>query len=137
MVLEAGDRPSLTRDELALEQDVADHPLLAGHGLVREEADPRHRVAVAAEVAAPEQLVPAADREQRGAVRDGLRDRRALRGEVGRDQRLLAVLAAADVEEVVRARVGRRRRRRSASTSSSWPRSAARRESTAMFPRSA
>ena len=87
VVLEAGDRPSLTRDELALEQDVADHPLLAGEGLVREEADARHRVAVAAQVAAPEQLVAAADREQRGAVRDGLLDRRALRDEVGGDQR--------------------------------------------------
>ena len=78
MVLEAGDRPPLAGDELALEQDVADHPLLPGEGLVREEADARHRVAVAAQVATAEQLIAAADREQRGAVRDGLRDRRAL-----------------------------------------------------------
>ena len=108
MVLEAGDRSPLTGDELAFEQDVADHPLLAGHGLVWEEADPRHRVAVAAQVAAPEQLVAAADRQQRGAGGDRLRDRRPLGDEVGCDQRLLAVLPAA-----------------------------ARRVSTAMFPRSA
>ena len=45
MVLEARDRPPLTRDELALEQDVADHAPLAGDRLVREEADRRASIA--------------------------------------------------------------------------------------------
>ncbi len=56
---------------------------------------------MAAEVAAAEQLVAATDREQCRAVRDRLLQRRPLGDEVGRDQRLLAVLAAADVVEVV------------------------------------
>ena len=67
VVLEAGDRPALSWDELGLEQDVADHPPLAGDGLVREEADAGHRVAVPARVAAAQQLVAATDGEQRRA----------------------------------------------------------------------
>ena len=52
-------------------------------------------------VAAPEQLVAAADGEDRHAALDRLLVHRALRGEIRRDQRLLAILAAADVEQVV------------------------------------
>ena len=40
VVLEARQRPRLRRLELALEEDVADHPPLAGDGVVGEEADP-------------------------------------------------------------------------------------------------
>ena len=109
MVLEACERPTAPRHELAVEQHVPDHPLLAGDGLVREETDAGHRVAVAAEVTTAEQLVAAADREQRRAVRNGRLDRVSLRDEIGRDQRLFAVLAAADVVEVVLA--GRELRR--------------------------
>src|SRR5215510_10095481 len=36
MVLEAGERPTHARLELALQQAVADHPSLAGNRLVRE-----------------------------------------------------------------------------------------------------
>ena len=53
---------------------------------------------VAVEVA--EQLVTAADREEGRATFDRLAQLRSLRGEVVRDERLLAILAAADVEEV-------------------------------------
>ena len=138
MVLEAGDRPPLAGHELALEQDVADHPPLARDRLVREEADARAaRVAVAVEIAAAEELVAAADGEQRRAAVDRRLDRRALRDEVRRDQRLLAILAAADVEQVVLAgadlvadgdRASPRARGRAA------PRARAK---TAMLPRSA
>ena len=101
MVLEACDRPALPRHELALEQHVADHPPFPRDGLVREEPDAGERRAVAVEVAAAEQLIAAADGEQRCARRGGLLDRRPFVGEVRRDQRLLAVLAAADVEQIV------------------------------------
>ena len=70
----------------------------------REEPDARAAHAVAVAVEATEQLIAAADREERGAALDGLaRARRALPRDRGR-QRLLAVLAAADVEEVERRR---------------------------------
>ena len=136
VVLEAGERPALAGLELALEQDVADHPPLARDRLVREEPDAGHVDAVAVAVAAAEQLVAAADGEHGGAARDRLLDCVSLRGEIRRDQRLLAILAAADVEEVVLARARARRRARPTS-----PRARARAAraalSTAMLPRSA
>ena len=58
-------------------------------------------------VEAPEQLIAAADREQRRAVLDRLAERLRLAGEVGGDERLLAVLPAADVVEVDGARLHR------------------------------
>ena len=68
MVLEAGDRRPHPRLELALDQDVADHAPLAGDRVERQEADAGHLLAVAAAVAAAEQLVAAADGEQRRAA---------------------------------------------------------------------
>ena len=41
VVLEAGERAPLAGLELALEQDVADHPPLAGDRVQREQADAR------------------------------------------------------------------------------------------------
>ena len=67
VVLESGERPLLSRLELALDEHVADHALLAGDGLERKEADARHVLAVKAAVAAAEQLVAAAHGEQRRA----------------------------------------------------------------------
>ena len=124
--------------ELAVEQHVADHPALAGDRVEREEADARQLGAVAVAVEAAEQLVAAADGED-APRRPSTAARSAvgLRGEVDRDERLLAVLAAADVEQVVRARLARASPIETASTSSSCPRQAARRASTAMLPRSA
>ena len=58
-------------------------------------------IAVAVAVAASEQLVAAANGEDSRAALDRLLHRVALRGEIRRDQRLLAILAAADVEQVV------------------------------------
>ena len=112
---------ALCRVELALEQDVADHPALAGDRVERQDAGARELRAVAVAVEAAEQLVAAADGEHRGAAVDRLGERRALRGDVGRDQRLLSVLAAADVEQVVRLRE-RRLAEADAATSSSSPR---------------
>jgi hypothetical protein len=81
----------------------------------REQADPRLLDARDVPVEAAEQLVAAADGEEGGALLDGLAQRLRLRREVVRDERLLAVLAAADVEEVDLAgrdarAAGRRRR---------------------------
>ena len=91
------------RSNVALEQDVADHPPLAGDGVERQHAGAGQVAAVAVAVKPAEQLVAAADGEHRGAAGDGLLQRLALGRDVGRDQRLLAVLPAADVVEVVRA----------------------------------
>ena len=68
VVLEARDRAHVAGLELGLEQHVADHPPLAGDRLERQQPDARHLLAVEAAVAAPEQLVAAADREQRRAA---------------------------------------------------------------------
>ena len=57
--------------EIGLEQHVADQPLLAGERLVREDSGPRHPRAVAAAIAAPEQLIAAADGEHCRAGLDG------------------------------------------------------------------
>ena len=51
-------------------------------------------------VEAAEQLVAAADREERRSRLGGLAQRPGLLDEVVRDERLLAVLTAADVEEI-------------------------------------
>ncbi len=103
MVLEAGDRPPLARLKLALEEHVADHPLVSGDGLEREKADARHVLAVKALVAAAEQLVAAAHGEHRGAAVDRFPQCVSLEEKILRDEQLLAILAAADVVEVVRA----------------------------------
>ena len=52
-------------------------------------------------VRAPEQLVAAADREHRGSVGHRPTHVFGLRGQILRDKGLLAVLAAADVEQIV------------------------------------
>ena len=136
MVLEAGQRPPVARVELALEQDVADHAPLAGDRLEREEPDAGQLDAGQVAVEAAEQLVAAADGEQGRAAGDGRAERLALRGQVGRDQRLLAILPAADVEEVVaagsiasptpipRPRARARATRRAAPSTAMLPRSA-------------
>ena len=126
---------SVSAGPRAVEQDVADHAPLARDRVQRQQADAGQLGARAVAVEAAEELVAAAHREERGARLDRLVQRRALRDEVGRDERLLAVLAAADVEEVGLA--ARASPRPIGVTSSSWPRAAARAESTAMFPRSA
>ena len=54
MVLEAGERAPFSRIELALQEDVADHPALACDRLVRKEPCARHERAVAAAVAPAE-----------------------------------------------------------------------------------
>ena len=126
------------RLELALEQDVADHPPLAGDRVEREHADAR---AARRRGGRGRSARAAGSRRRRRAPRRRRRPPRAapraFAREVGRDQRLLAVLAAADVEQVVLVRAGPARRGRSRAPRARGPRSAARRESTAMLPRSA
>ena len=58
-------------------------------------------------VGPPEELVPAADREHRGTLGDRLPYAGGFCEQVTCDERLFAVLAAADVEEIVLARVDR------------------------------
>ena len=97
VVLEAGKRPA---GPLALEQHVADHPALTGDRLQRQQPDAGELLAVAIPVEASEQLVAAADSEHRRAAVDDSPQRVALAHEVARDERLLAILAAADVQQV-------------------------------------
>ena len=58
-------------------------------------------------VGAPEELVPAADCEQRGAAGNGLAHPVGLCNEILGDERLFAVLAAAHIEKIVLARMER------------------------------
>ena len=106
MVLEPDDRPPLARVELALDQHVADQANISGHRVQRKDAGTGLLAPRAVTVVAAEQLVAAADGEQDRAAGHGLGQRRAAAGEIGCDEGLLAVLPAADVEEI---RVGRRR----------------------------
>ena len=101
MVLEAGQGPRITSFELALEEDVADHAPLAGNGVVGEKADPGKLRPRAVAVEAAEELIAAAYGQECCSGLHGFDERGALGGEVGGDERLLAVLAAADVVEVV------------------------------------
>ena len=63
MILEARDLECSTRLEAALEQDVADHPYVSGDGLMGEQPGSWHERSVTATVAAPQELVSAADRQ--------------------------------------------------------------------------
>src|SRR5262249_22748142 len=101
VVLEAGDRPARPS---ALEEDVADHAPLAADPRERQEPNPGQLHAGAVAVEPAEELVAAAHGEDGGAARDRVPQRVGLAREVGRDERLLAVLAAAHVEEVDPAR---------------------------------
>ena len=103
--------------------DVSDHARVPGHGLVWKEPHALEPGPVPPAIPAAEQLIAAADREERDAVLHGLPDRVTARREVRRDHRLLAILAAAHVEEVVRRETGLRPTLTS-STPSSWPRAA-------------
>ena len=58
---------SRSRFKLTLEQDVTDHPPLAGHRVQRKEADAGQLGSGPVAVELSEQLVAAADREQGGA----------------------------------------------------------------------
>ena len=66
-----------------------------------KEADARHVDVVAAEVAPPEELITATDGEHGGPLADALLDCVSLRGQIRRHERLFAILAAADVEQIV------------------------------------
>ena len=99
MVLEAGHR-CREAVEIDVEEHVADQAPVAGDRLVREEAGPRHRRPVTAAIAATEQLIAAAHGEQRRSVVDGGANRIAASCEIGRNQRLLAILTAADVDQI-------------------------------------
>ena len=107
MVLEARQGAVHTGLELALEQDVADHARVAGDGVEGEDADPREVGPVEIAVRAAEELVAAAHREQRRARRHRLTHTARFREQVLCNERLFAVLPAADVEEVVLARFQR------------------------------
>ena len=100
------DRPPLSRVELALDQHVADQTPISRHRVQREDAGAGLLAPRAVAVVAAEQLVAAAHGEQDGAAGHGLGQRRAAGCEIGCDEGLLAVLTAADVEEIG---VGRRR----------------------------
>ena len=132
MVLESGQHLAIVE----LDRHVADQPrAVRANGLEVDEPDAgqslaAHRVAVA------EQLVSAADGEHDGAAR-----RRGVQGvalgvdHVARAERLVAVLAAADVEQVVG--VSRVLASPIPRSSKPMPRQAQRRSSSSRLPRSA
>src|SRR5581483_4594486 len=97
VVLEAGEGAA---GPVAGEEHVADHAPVAGDRLQRQQADPRQLDAGPIAIEATEELVAAADGKDGGAGGDRLVQRLGLRREVERYERLLAILAAADVEEV-------------------------------------
>ena len=97
VVLEAGQRLS---GPFALQQDIPDHAPLTGDGMEREETAPGQLRTGPVAVVAPEQLVAAAHGEEGRAAGDRVLECRALGFDVGCDERLLAILAAADVVEV-------------------------------------
>src|SRR5439155_14958712 len=97
VILEARKRAADPGLELALEQDVADHARVAGDRVEGEEADPGQFGTAEVTVGAPEELVPAADREQRDAAGNGFAHPVGLCNEIPGDERLFAVLAAAHI----------------------------------------
>ena len=109
VVLEAGQRPPHARLELALQQAVADHPPVARNRVERKEPGAGKLSAVPSTIEPAQELVPAAHGEHGRSAADRLSDRLAPRSEIRRDQRLLPILPAADVEQVVFARAQRRR----------------------------
>ena len=105
MVLEARDhlRPAF---EVGLDRAVADQARARLADRAQVHQPDSGQLLVAELVAAAEQLVAAADRQDHGAVVGRRVERIALRGEhVAGDRHLVAVLAAAHVEEVVRVRI--------------------------------
>src|SRR5881398_3106224 len=101
VVLEAGERPRRSGLELALEEHVADHPPRPGYGVERQQADARQLLAALVAVEMAEQLIAAADGQERRPRLEGLVERGPECGELGRDQRLLTILTTAHVEQVV------------------------------------
>ena len=101
VVLEAGEHPRQPA-EVDLDGDVADQPrAVLAHGLEVDQADARQPL-TSEFVGVAEQLVAAADGEDQLSGVGGGVQRLALDGrQILGAQRLVAVLAAADVEEVV------------------------------------
>ena len=101
-------RTARTAAEVDLDRDVADQPRAGlADGVERGDAEALDPL-VAELVGGAEQLVAAADGEPGHARRHGRLDGVALRCEqVGGDHPLVAVLAAADVDQVVRVGVER------------------------------
>ena len=137
VVLEAGDLQRRPVAEVGLDRDVADQPRPGvADGLEVDEAEALDPL-LAELVAVAEQLIAAADREHDGAVVDRGRDRLALGlTHVRGDQLLVAVLAAADVEQVVRAG-SKLSPGPTSACSKSIPRHSQRRRKKSMLPRSA
>src|SRR6185312_9650810 len=100
VVLEPDDRHGLSRAQLAVDGDVADHPRRSRLGDEVDEAGAADLVSLVAAVVVPEHLVAAADGEHPGAVVDRGPQPVGAADEVVLDQELIAVLAAADVVEV-------------------------------------
>ena len=84
----------------AVQQDVADQAALSGDRVQRQQPDARDLGPAPVAVEPAEQLVAAADGEKRRPGGGRFGERAGLAGEIGRDERLLAILPAADVEEV-------------------------------------
>ena len=134
-------KPASTRSPLrqrGLDRDVADQAgAVLAHSAHIQQLNPRQLLAGPQLIGAPQQLVAATDTEYDCATRRGGVQRLAL----GRDQilgaeALVAILAAAEVEEVVGVAVGRLTQPAGVNRKL-IPRQAQRRSSTSRLPRSA
>ena len=95
--------PTMLRCTPSKRQSTSTLPMIrrvARERLQVDEAGAEDLVALVPEVAVPEQLVAAADREQRRALGQRLADARHLAAQLVGDQHLVAILAAADEDDV-------------------------------------
>ncbi len=105
VVLEADEALGAAAGQVAVDDHVADRARVAGERLEVDEARARDLVALVAAVAVAEQLVAAADGEQRRAVVERRAQRGRLAQELLGDEHLVAILPAADQDQVRRARI--------------------------------
>ena len=100
VILEAHDRLPVSGVELALDQHVADETPVSGHRVHGEDSGAGLLRARLVAVVAAKQLVAAADGEHDGVACHRVGQSRGAGGQIRRDERLLAVLAPSDVDEV-------------------------------------
>src|SRR4051794_35639289 len=102
MVLEADEGGGPPRVELAAQHDVADHARLAGDRFQVDQADAAHLVTMVAAVDVAEQLVPPAYANHHRPLAHRRPQIGLPRKQVGNDEALVPVLAAAEVVDVGR-----------------------------------
>jgi hypothetical protein len=101
VVFETDQRVGREIDDIGVDHDISDETALAGIGGDVDEADARESFALGGHVVVAKELIATAHCQHDGAIRDRALERRLLvLDEVFVDQRLLAVLAAAEEKHV-------------------------------------